>query len=166
MPPPVAAPKPRKFSTPPSGLIPFRGVIVVLTHHSVQCQLEYSAYSFYFNSISVSAPQAVRYFYSAPSWRPKRRRAPAGPDADPGAAARDDLRSDRLRHDADPYPVPGQAIPLLRFDGRHQVGCRSLPGAARAGRRDRGGVVDQVRALIRMPEIVVRTWCAARVEMQ
>jgi hypothetical protein len=56
------------------------------------------------------------------------------PLPDPGAAARADLRPDRLRHGANPYPAPGPAVRLLRLDGCAQAGAGNLSGAARAFR--------------------------------
>jgi site-specific DNA recombinase len=83
---------------------------------------------------------------------------------DRGAAARADLRPDRLRHDTDPHPPPGQAVPLLRLDGRHHAGPEACPVRRVPAGEIEAAVIDQVRALIRTPEIVVRTWRAAKRE--
>jgi site-specific DNA recombinase len=37
-----------------------------------------------------------------------------------------------------------------------------MPDSSRAGCRDRKSVIDQLRGLLRAPEVVVRTWRAAR----
>ena len=63
------------------------------------------------------------------------RRTHAGADA--GAAEGPDLRADRPGDDADAHPQGRQALPLLRLDRRAQTRCRGMPGAARAGGRDR-----------------------------
>ena len=66
-----------------------------------------------------------------------RKRAANDAGADAGAAEGADLRADRQRDDADPHAQGRQALPLLRLDRRAQARCRRMPGAARAGGRDR-----------------------------
>ena len=66
-----------------------------------------------------------------------RKRAARHAGADAGPAEGPDLRADRPGHDADPHAQGRQALPLLRLDRRAEARRRRLPGAARAGGRDR-----------------------------
>ena len=89
------------------------------------------------------------------------------PDAGPAAGA--GVRPDRLRHDADPHPAPGQAVrgKLYRYYVSMDIikqGADACPVRRVPAGEIEAAVIDQVRALIRTPEIVVRTWRVAKVE--
>ena len=83
--------------------------------------------------------------------------------ADAGAAEGSDLRAGRLRNVADAHPAAAEALSLLCQPDRVEAGRRK---PARSGAcpppRSRAAVIDQIRILLRSPEIVVATWRAAR----
>ena len=61
----------------------------------------------------------------------------AEPQADACLAQGSDLCPQRLCHDASPHPQEGSALPILRHHQRAEARSRNLPGASRAGGRDR-----------------------------
>jgi hypothetical protein len=85
------------------------------------------------------------------------------PGADFGAAERSDLRSDWPSDDTGAHPQGRQAISLLCLDRRADANAcpvRRIPAA-----EIESAVVDQLRCLLRAPEIIVGTWRAARQSM-
>ena len=90
----------------------------------------------------------------------------AEPQADAGIAQGSDLRAERLCHDAGPHAQEGPALPLLRHHQRAEARTGNLPGATPAGRRDRGCRHRPASSLLRSPEMIVKTWAAARERRQ
>ena len=60
------------------------------------------------------------------------------PRADAGIAARPDLRTERLCHDARPHAEEGQALPILRHHQRAEARAGDMQRETPASRRDRG----------------------------
>ena len=88
----------------------------------------------------------------------------AQPQTDAGIAEGPDLRAKRLRHDANPYAKEGQALPLLRHHQRAEARPGHLPDRRLPAGEIEAAVIDQLRALLRSPEMIVKTWMAARDE--
>ena len=87
------------------------------------------------------------------------------PEPDAGAAAGPDLRRGRAGHVAHAHAAPRPALPLLR--GQSVLKAREAdPAIVRrvSAAEIEGAVIDQLRALLRQPEIIVGTWRAAREE--
>ena len=71
-------------------------------------------------------------------------------------------RPNRPRHVADPPSQRRPALPLLRQPGRVEAGTRRLPVGRLPAAEIEAAVIDQVRGLLRAPEIVVGTWRASK----
>ena len=68
----------------------------------------------------------------------------------------------RPRHVAHPHAEGRQALPLLREPVGHKGRCRSMPGRPVPAAEIEAAVVDQLGMFCASPEIIVRTWRAAR----
>src|SRR3954451_1429398 len=117
MPPPVAVPKPGNFCTP-LGVMPFRGVIFA-TARSTSRSIAHIASTLTLYRLCTASRSATSAPHHPGDQRANLRRPDPLPT--PDAAARADLRPDRLHHDADPHLAPGSAVPLLRLHQRHQA---------------------------------------------
>ena len=113
---------------------------------------------------AIIPPRALGPGARHPAGEPARAGQPE-PEPVAGAAARPDLRRRRPGDVAHPHAAARPALPLLRQPSRAE-GRRGGSGdrAPGVGGRDRGAVIDQLRALLRQPEIIVGTWRAARAE--
>jgi hypothetical protein len=81
------------------------------------------------------------------------------------AAQGADLRPYRLRHEPDAHAARRQALSILCQPVGSEVRSRCLPVGRVSAAEIEFAVVDQLRCLLRAPEVIVGTWRSARPEI-